>query len=88
MRTRRGEVKKLVIKSVRTKWMVCIGNPGCLVKNGGSVPISWFVEERWKFFDFQKKRSEMFFKIGGLENFAIFTGNHLYRSLLKRKGKD
>ena len=82
------KVKGLVIKCVRTKWKVCIGNTSFFVKNGGSVPISRFFEERWKFFDFLKNRSKMFFKIGVLENFAIFTGKQLCWSLLKRKRTD
>ena len=33
-------------------------NPNRLIKNGESMPSLRFVEERWKFFDFQKQPLE------------------------------
>ena len=36
-------------------------------------------------FEYRSSRSEIFFKIGALKNFAIFTGKHLRWSLLFNK---
>ena len=58
---------------VNGRWVV-----GSVV--GGSV-VGGFNKTQFREKIYRSSRLQLFFKIGALKNFAIFTGKHLYWSL-------